>query len=110
MPDWLAAADVLVHSTGGLTILEAQMRNCPAISFGWGRGHIRDHNAAFSRFGLARVADSNAELRHALGETLAEPQVKKFDFASLPSAASVVLELAGQPSRAVRETKVGADR
>src|SRR5262249_35451584 len=28
MPDWLAAADVLVHSTGGLTVLEAGMRGC----------------------------------------------------------------------------------
>ena len=107
MPDWLAAADVLVHSTGGLTILEAQMRNCPAISFGWGRGHVRDHNEAFRRFGLARVADSEAELRDALRETLAEPHVKQFDFASLPSAASVVLELAGQAvsSRRRRESR-----
>ena len=29
MPDWLAAADALVHSTGGLTVLEALMRGCP---------------------------------------------------------------------------------
>ena len=42
MPDWLAAADALVHSTGGLTVLEALMRGCPAISYGWGRGHVRD--------------------------------------------------------------------
>lgn len=91
MPDWLAAADVLVHSTGGLTILEAQMSNCPAISFGWGRGHVRDHNKAFRRFGLARVADSGLELEGTLRETLAEPRVQHFDFASLPSAASVVL-------------------
>ena len=40
MPDWLAAADALVHSTGGLTVLEALMRGCPAISYGWGRGHV----------------------------------------------------------------------
>ena len=96
MSDWLAAADVLVHSTGGLTILEAQMRGCPAISFGWGRGHVRDHNEAFRHFGLARVADSDAELREALNASLAERKVKEFDFASLPSAASVVLEHAGQ--------------
>ena len=54
MPDWLAAADALVHSTGGLTVLEALMRGCPAISYGWGRGHVRLHNRAFRRFGLAR--------------------------------------------------------
>ncbi len=100
MADWLAAADVLVHSTGGLTILEAQMRHCPAISFGWGRGHVRDHNEAFRRFGLARVADTGAELRDALRNALAEPQVKQFDFGSLPSASSVVLEFAGRAAPA----------
>src|SRR5262249_57464786 len=59
MPDWLAAADVLVYSTAGLTILEALIRGCPAISFGWGRGHIRLNNAAFRRFGLAEVAGAH---------------------------------------------------
>ena len=62
MSDWLAAADVLVHSTGGLTVLEALMRGCPAISYGWGRGHVRRHNEAFRRFGLADVATTQGEL------------------------------------------------
>ena len=56
MSEWLAAADALVHSTGGLTVLEANMRGCPTISFGWGRGHVRVNNEAFRRFGLAQVA------------------------------------------------------
>jgi processive 1,2-diacylglycerol beta-glucosyltransferase len=94
MPEWLAAADVLVHSTGGLTILEAQMRGCPAISYGWGRGHIRDHDAAYRRFGLAQVARSPDELRASLARALAGGTVVPFDFASLPSAASAVLSLA----------------
>jgi len=92
MSDWLAAADALVHSTGGLTMLEAQMRSCPAISFGWGRGHVRLHNEAFRRFGLVQVADSEAELTAALRSALDDPRTVPFDFASLPSAASVVLE------------------
>ena len=95
MSDWLAAADVLVHSTGGLTMLEAQMRGCPAISYGWGRGHIRLHNEAFRRFGLVRVADTEAELAAALQDTLSAPRVVSFDFAALPSAASIVLARAG---------------
>jgi len=70
MADWLAAGDALVHSTAGLTILEALIRGCPAISFGWGRGHIRLNNAAFRRFGLAEVADTEAELRSALVQAL----------------------------------------
>lgn len=31
-----AAADVLVHSTAGLRVLEALMRGCRVISYGWG--------------------------------------------------------------------------
>jgi processive 1,2-diacylglycerol beta-glucosyltransferase len=95
MPDWLAAVDVLVHSTGGLTVLEALMRGCPAISYGWGRGHVRVNNRAFERFGLARVVSSRDVLGAALRETLAAPRRSDPRFAALPSASSFVLALAG---------------
>ena len=90
MPDWLAAADALVHSTGGLTVLEALMRGCPAISYGWGRGHVRLHNRAFTRFGLAQVAATPAALRAAVAAALAQGRTAA-DFSGLPSAASFVL-------------------
>jgi processive 1,2-diacylglycerol beta-glucosyltransferase len=91
MPDWLAAADVLVHSTGGLTVLEALMRGCAAISYGWGRGHVRLHNAAFQRFGLAEVVGTRGELEPALRRALARGRTRTDAFRALPSAASVVL-------------------
>ena len=91
MAAWMAAADALVHSTGGLTVLEALMCGCPPISYGWGRGHIRLQNAAFRRFGLAEVATSPDELRGALGRALAKTKRPDRSFAQLPSAASVVL-------------------
>ncbi|MFN2629092.1 MAG: glycosyltransferase [Gaiellaceae bacterium] len=91
MPDWLAAADVLVHSTGGLTVLEAQMRGCAVVSYGWGRGHIRLHNKAFRRFDLAHVAGTRAELERALLAALRSSRDPDTSFASLPSAASHVL-------------------
>lgn len=94
MGDWMAAADALIHSTGGLTILEAHIRGCPAISFGWGRGHIRMNNAAFQRFGLAEVAIGPDELRAALGRALAQRKEQDLSFAEFPSAASVVLDYA----------------
>jgi UDP-N-acetylglucosamine:LPS N-acetylglucosamine transferase len=94
MADWLAAGDVLVHSTGGLTVLEAILRGCPVISFGWGRGHIRKHNEAFRRFGLAEVAATRGDLRSALVRALAGGRTATAGFDDLPSAAAFVLAAA----------------
>jgi processive 1,2-diacylglycerol beta-glucosyltransferase len=94
MPEWLAAADALVHSTGGLTVLEALMRGCPPISYGWGRGHVRTNNAAFRRFGLADVAETPAELRAAIVRALARGRLAPNEFLDVPSAASFVLAAA----------------
>jgi processive 1,2-diacylglycerol beta-glucosyltransferase len=94
MPDWMAAGDALVHSTGGLTVLEALMRGCPAISYGWGRGHVRLNNAAFRRFGLADVVDSKVELRAAIERALGNGRTSTDSFDRLPSAASFVLAVA----------------
>jgi UDP-N-acetylglucosamine:LPS N-acetylglucosamine transferase len=94
MNEWLAAADVLVHSTGGLTVLEALMRGCPAISYGWGRGHLRLNNHAFRQFELAQVAATPAELRLALCRALKAGRTSTTSFDGLPSAASFVLAAA----------------
>ena len=94
MPEWMAAADVLVHSTGGLTVLEALMRGLPAISYGWGRGHVRVNNAAYRRFGLADVVSTKDELLPAMHRALDRGRTSVDGFQSLPSAASVVLAAA----------------
>jgi UDP-N-acetylglucosamine:LPS N-acetylglucosamine transferase len=101
MPDWMAAADVLVHSTCGLTVLEATMRGCAAISFGWGRGHIRRNDAALRRYGLAAVVGSRRELRQALEAALSRPRRPDPRFGELSSAASHVLALAAARHAAV---------
>jgi len=93
MSEWLAAADALVHSTGGLTVLEAYVRGCPAISYGWGRGHIRANNAAFRRYGIAEVVAGPRELDRALRTALASRPAPGLALGSLPSAASLVLSL-----------------
>jgi processive 1,2-diacylglycerol beta-glucosyltransferase len=94
MPEWLAAADVLVHSTGGLTVLEALMRGCPAISYGWGRGHLRVNNRAFVEFGLADVVERQSGLRPALERALRNGRTTANGLDVLPSAASFVLDAA----------------
>lgn len=94
MSEWLAASDALVHSTGGLTVLEAYVRGCPTISYGWGRGHIRANNAAFRRYGIADVVASEPELRRALRTALESRPAPGLALAAFPSAASLVLALA----------------
>lgn len=91
MPDVLAAADVLIHSTAGLTVMEALVTGCAVISYGWGRGHIRANNAAFARHGMAQVAGTRAELGEALRRALAADIAPDPAFRALPTAAQVVL-------------------
>ncbi|HZL47993.1 MAG TPA: glycosyltransferase, partial [Solirubrobacteraceae bacterium] len=46
MADLLGAANVLVHSTGGMTCLEAAAQGCPVIAYGFARGHVRHNTQA----------------------------------------------------------------
>ena len=94
MCDLLAAGDVLVHSTGGLTVLEALMRGTSPISYGWGMAHIRTNNRAFARHGLADVAGTPAELDAAIRRALANPREPDRSAAARPTAASVILAAA----------------
>jgi processive 1,2-diacylglycerol beta-glucosyltransferase len=104
VPSLFAAADALIHSTAGLTVLEAWALGCPTISYGWGRGHIRANNRAYVRFGIADVARDRGELAGALRRALARRGSPVAAFARLPLAADAVLELigagtAGEPAR-----------
>jgi processive 1,2-diacylglycerol beta-glucosyltransferase len=94
-PALFAGADALIHSTAGLTVLEAWSVGCPVISYGWGRGHIRANNRAYARFGIADVAKDREALAGALGRALAQRGSPVAAFARLPLAADVVLDLLG---------------
>jgi processive 1,2-diacylglycerol beta-glucosyltransferase len=100
MAEWMAASDVLIHSTGGLTVLEAVMCGIPAISYGWGRGHVRVNNDAFRRFGLAEVVRGRGDLAPAIRRALDGGRTAVDAMHDLPSAASVVLEVAATLSAA----------
>jgi len=62
MPELLAAADVLVHSTGGVTCLEAMACGCPVVSYGLPVGHARINTRAMADLGLVRLADDRSQL------------------------------------------------
>ena len=87
----MAAADAMVHSTAGLTVLEAHIRGCPVVSYGFSVGHLRANNAAFERFGLAEVASSEHELESMLRHVTRQRSSPDSSFASLPPIATRVL-------------------
>jgi hypothetical protein len=91
MGDVLAASDALVHSSAGLTVLEAIIRGCPVVSYGFGYGHVRASNAALERFGLAEVARSQQELGPAIARALERRPEPDTSFARRPSTASLIL-------------------
>jgi UDP-N-acetylglucosamine:LPS N-acetylglucosamine transferase len=101
MSELMAAADVLVHSTAGLTVLEAWIRGCRPISFGWGVAHIRLNNQAFARFGIADVAPTRAALGPAIERALSRPREPHPEYGDQPSAADEILALV--PSDGVGE-------
>ncbi len=91
MGDVLAAADVLVHSSAGLTVLEAIIRGCPVVSYGFGVGHVRASNAALERFKLAQVARRESDLGPAITHALEHHPEPDPAFARRPSTASLIL-------------------
>ncbi|CAN5229777.1 galactosyldiacylglycerol synthase [soil metagenome] len=91
----LSAADVLIHSTAGLTVLEALMCDCRVISYGWERGHIRANNRAYEQLGMVSVARNRPQLAHALIYGLAAPPTTS-EVPDLPGAADLVLGLSGR--------------
>jgi hypothetical protein len=82
---------VLIHSSAGLTVLEAIIRGCPVISYGFGVGHVRASNHALRRFGLAQVVRSERDLGPALAKALEFRPEPDGSFARRPSTASLIL-------------------
>jgi len=93
----LSAADVLVHATAGLTVLEAMMCGCRVISYGWAYGHIKTNNRAYERLGMASVARNRPALDRALRAAIAAQPLPRA-VPDLPHAADAVLTLAGADS------------
>jgi UDP-N-acetylglucosamine:LPS N-acetylglucosamine transferase len=71
MPELLAAADVLVHSTGGVTCLEAQAAGTPVVSYGLPVGHARLNTREMAALDLLLLAKDTDELREHVEATFA---------------------------------------
>jgi UDP-N-acetylglucosamine:LPS N-acetylglucosamine transferase len=97
MPEVLSAADALIHSTAGLTVLEAIVCGARPISFGWGVGHIRVNNRAYAATGLADVAADTTQLAAALHRALADPPAPDASYGRRGTAAGAVLALLEAP-------------
>jgi len=102
MSDLLAAADALVHSTGGVTVLEALSRSCPVIAYGAPPGHARLTAKALVRQGLGLMASSPDELAASLRSVLERPAAATNATSTLPPSAR--LALAVSPRRAPAPT------
>jgi hypothetical protein len=74
MPELLAAADVLVHSTGGVTCLEAKAAGTPVVSYGLPVGHARLNTRAMAALDLLRLANDRDELREHVRASFAEDE------------------------------------
>ncbi|MGO9884729.1 MAG: NAD-dependent epimerase/dehydratase family protein, partial [Solirubrobacteraceae bacterium] len=91
MGDVLASADVLIHSSAGLTVLEAIIRGCPVVSYGFGVGHVRASNTALERFHLAQVARHERDLVPKIQTALEHRPEPDGSFARRPPTAALIL-------------------
>jgi processive 1,2-diacylglycerol beta-glucosyltransferase len=90
MPRLLAAADALVHSTGGVTCLEARATGTPVVSYGLPVGHARINTRAMAALELLRLANDTDELSAHVRASFAASRARA-SFASSPAGADVVL-------------------
>jgi UDP-N-acetylglucosamine:LPS N-acetylglucosamine transferase len=105
----LRAADVLIHSTGGVTSLEALSCGCPMIAYGAKAGHIRVHNRTMAALGLIDDARTRDELQAALAVRLAQRAPSWTPGADAADAATVVA--AARPRmRALPRWRVATER
>ena len=100
MPDLLGAADVLVHSTGGMTCLEAAAQGCPVIAYGFSHGHVRQNVRTMVLHGLIRHAADSDELTDELRRVLRGSATLAPSRDSAVSASTAILGLIGRAATA----------
>ncbi len=102
MPEILAAADVLVHSTGGVTCLEARAAGTPVVSYGLPVGHARLNTRAMAALQLLRLANDTDELRTHVQASFAEDDARPDGGAEDPLAHPAAVDVVLRAPRRVR--------
>ena len=103
MPELLAAADVLVHSTGGVTCLEARAAGTPVVSYGLPVGHARLNTRAMAALQLLRLANDTDELReHVEASFACEEQALTSTSSDLPEVQATAVDSVLHTPRRVR--------
>ncbi|HEV3072625.1 MAG TPA: glycosyltransferase [Solirubrobacteraceae bacterium] len=92
MPRLLAAADALVHSTGGVTCLEAKAAGTPVVSYGLPVGHARLNTRAMADLDLLRLANDTRELREHVQASMLESAPAHEGLSEEPNAVDLVLK------------------
>lgn len=100
MSELLAAADVFVTSSVGVSCFEARLRGCPVVCYGYPLAHVRDNMAGLEHHGLARSAYTLDGLRRAIDASLAAPRRPERELAELPRASHLVLAAVARPPAA----------
>ncbi len=107
MPQLLAAADVLVHSTGGVTCLEAKAAGTPVVSYGLPVGHARLNTRAMATLELLRLANNTDELREHVRASFAEASSVSHPPRSLRAAEGSLEDLLVSDGRSPRAQVTG---
>jgi processive 1,2-diacylglycerol beta-glucosyltransferase len=102
MPQLLAAADALVHSTGGVTCLEAMAAGTPVVSYGLPVGHARLNTRAMADLQLVRLANDTRELREHIQASFQEPAFSAVTEAGAPSFEQAAVDVVLTAPRRVR--------
>jgi processive 1,2-diacylglycerol beta-glucosyltransferase len=75
MSELIAASDAVVHSTAGVTCLEALVRGKPIIAFGSPAGHARWNAKAIARLGMGEDCRTSRQLTKALRHAVTQHSV-----------------------------------
>ena len=90
MRELIAASDVVVHSTGGVTCLEALVLGRPLVAFGVPPGHAKWNAKALERLGMGETARTQRDLTASLARAVSGERTATLANGRGPAAGVVV--------------------